>query len=156
MKKLLILLCLLGTMSCHSKKVIVDTEVKTKTEESIKQAETKDSVATNMTNEKSRTSTENNSVILEGVKFDSMGLIRYADKVTYNRLKVQEDKEKQSITDMKVTTKDTLSIQRKELKKEEKETVDKSEPKLLLWKVWVCIAGLLNIIVLLFYMKKKF
>ena len=74
MKKLLILLCLLGTMSCHSKKVIVDTEVKTKTEESIKQAETKDSVATNMTNEKSRTSTENNSVILEGVKFDSMGL----------------------------------------------------------------------------------
>ena len=156
MKKLLILLCLLSTISCHSKKVIVDTEVKTKTEESIKQAETKDSVATNMTNEKSRTSTENNSVIFEGVKFDSTGFIRFADKVIINRSKVQEDKEKQSIVDTKVSTKDTLSIQRKELKKEEKEIIDKSEPKLLLWKVWACIAGLLNIIVLLFYIKKKF
>lgn len=155
MKKLLILLCLLGTMSCHSKKVIVDTEVKTKTEESIKQAETKDSVATNMTNEKSRTSTENNNVILEGVKFDSMGLIRYADKVTYNRLKVQEDKEKQSITDMKVTTKDTLSIQRKELKKEEKETVEKEKPGSQYWKLWVLVAGLLALTTLIFYIKSK-
>ena len=148
-------MCLLGTMSCHSKKVIVDTEVKTKTEESIKQAETKDSVATNMTNEKSRTSTENNSVILEGVKFDSMGLIRYADKVTYNRLKVQEDKEKQSITDMKVTTKDTLSIQRKELKKEEKETVEKEKPGSQYWKLWVLVAGLLALTTLIFYIKSK-
>lgn len=149
-------MCLLGTISCHSKKVIVDTEVKTKTEESIKQSVTKDSVITNTTNEKSKTSTENNTVVFEGVKFDSTGLISYVDKVTINHSKIQENKEKQSIADTKVSTKDTLSIQRKELKKEEKETIDKSEPKLLLWKVWICIAGLLNIIVLLFYIKKKF
>ena len=149
-------MCLLSAFACTSKKTLVNTEARTKTEDIIKKSESKDSVATNTTNEKSKTNTENNSIVLEGVKFDSTGLIRYADKVIYNRSKVQEDKEKQSIVDTKVSTKDTLSIQRKELKKEEKEIIDKSEPKLLLWKVWICIAGLLNIIVLLFYIKKKF
>ena len=156
MKKVIIFLCLLSAFACTSKKTLVNTEARTKTEDIIKKSESKDSVATNTTNEKSKTNTENNSIVLEGVKFDSTGLIRYADKVIYNRSKVQENKEKQSIVDTKVSTKDTLSIQRKELKKEEKEIIDKSEPKLLLWKVWICIAGLLNIIVLLFYIKKKF
>lgn len=156
MRKVLFILCLLGVVSCHSNKTIVDTSVKTKTETIVQQAETKDSISTNTTNERSETNTENNSIFLEGVKFDSTGLISYVDKVTINHSKIQENKEKQSIVDTKVSTKDTLSIQRKELKKEEKEIIDKSEPKLLLWKVWICIAGLLNIIVLLFYIKKKF
>ena len=155
MRKLLIFLCLLGAMSCHSKKVIVDTKVKTQTEESIKQIETKDSIATNVTNEKSKTSTENNSVVFEGVEFDSTGLIRYANKVTFNQLKVQENKEKQSIMDIKVTTKDTLSVQRKELKKEEKETVEKEKPGSQYWKLWVLVAGLFISAVLFFYIKYK-
>ena len=155
MRKLLIFLCLLGAMSCHSKKVIVDTKVKTQTEESIKQIETKDSIATNVTNEKSKTSTENNSVVFEGVEFDSTGLIRYANKVTFNQLKVQENKEKQSIMDIKVTTKDTLSVHRKELKKEEKETVEKEKPGSQYWKLWVLVAGLFISAVLFFYIKYK-
>ena len=156
MQKLILFICLLSVFACTSKKTLVNTNIKTKTEEETKKSEYKDSITINATNEKSKTSTENNTVVFEGVKFDSTGLISYVDKVTINHSKIQENKEKQSIVDTKVSTKDTLSIQRKELKKEEKEIIDKSEPKLLLWKVWCCIAGLLNIIVLLFYMKKKF
>ena len=155
MKKVIIFLCLLSVFACTSKKTLVNTNIKTKTEEETKKSEYKDSITINATNEKSKTSTENNTVIFEGVKFDSMGLIRYADKVTYNRLKVQEDKEKQSITDMKVTTKDTLSIQRKELKKEEKETVEKEKPGSQYWKLWVLVAGLLALTTLIFYIKSK-
>ena len=48
-----------------------------------------------------------------------------------------------------------ITTQRKELKKEEKETVDKSEPESRHWKLWVLIAGLLTLTTLLFYIKSK-
>lgn len=76
-----------------SKKTLVNTNIKTKTEEETKKSEYKDSITINATNEKSKTSTENNTVVFEGVKFDSTGLISYVDKVTINRSKIQENKE---------------------------------------------------------------
>ena len=155
MKKVIIFLCLLSAFACTSKKTLVNTEARTKTEDIIKKSESKDSVATNTTNEKSKTNTENNSIVLEGVKFDSTGLIRYADKVIYNRSKVQEDKEKQSVSSVKVVEKDTVTIQQKVLKKEEKRTIDKSKSEFLSWKLWLFVIGLIITIILLFLLKTK-
>ena len=155
MKKVIIFLCLLSAFACTSKKTLVNTEARTKTEDIIKKSESKDSVATNTTNEKSKTNTENNSIVLEGVKFDSTGLIRYADKVIYNRSKVQENKEKQSVSSVKVVEKDTVTIQQKVLKKEEKRTIDKSKSEFLSWKLWLFVIGLIITIILLFLLKTK-
>ena len=155
MKKVIIFLCLLSAFACTSKKALVNTEARTKTEDIIKKSESKDSVATNTTNEKSKTNTENNSIVFEGVKFDSTGLIRYADKVIYNRSKVQEDKEKQSVSSVKVVEKDTVTIQQKVLKKEEKRTIDKSKSEFLSWKLWLFVIGLIITIILLIKFARK-
>lgn len=155
MKKVIIFLCLLSVFACTSKKTLVNTNIKTKTEEETKKSEYKDSITINATNEKSKTSTENNTVVFEGVKFDSTGLIRYADKVIYNRSKVQEDKEKQSVSSVKVVEKDTVTIQQKVLKKEEKRTIDKSKSEFLSWKLWLFVIGLIITIISLFLLKTK-
>lgn len=156
MRKGLFILCLFGVVSCHSNKTIVDTSVKTKTETIVQQAETKDSISTNTTNERSEINTENNSIFLEGVKFDSTGKIKYADKAVINVIKTQENKEKQSVVETKTSTKDTLSISQKIINKEEKKTIEKSNPEPQSWKFWVFLTGLLILAGFLIFLKTKF